>query len=47
MNTDDHDHWQRLCDLAEKERDPKRLAELVDELNRLLDDEEPPAEGVA
>lgn len=47
MNTDDNEHWQRLCDLAEKERDPKRLAELVDELNRLLDDEEPPAEGVA
>ena len=41
MNTENRDHWRRLCDLAEKEQDPKKLAELVDELNRILDDEEP------
>jgi hypothetical protein len=34
--------WQQLCDLAEKEHDPKRLAELVDALNRILDEEEHP-----
>jgi len=43
----DQDHWQRLCDLAEKEQDPKRLAELVDELNRILDEEEHPRERAA
>ena len=47
MNTEKNEHWQRLCDLAKKEQDPKRLAELVDELNRMLDDEEYPSEGVA
>ena len=40
MQTQEKDHWQRLCDLADKEQDPKRLAELVDELNRILDEEE-------
>jgi hypothetical protein len=32
--------WQQLCALAEKEQDPKRLAELVDSLDRILDVEE-------
>jgi hypothetical protein len=47
MSTQDNDQWQRLCDLAEKEQDPKRLAELVDELNRILDDEEAPTKSAA
>jgi len=32
--------WQQLCALAEKEQDPKRLADLVDSLDRILDVEE-------
>jgi hypothetical protein len=47
MKTQEKDEWQRLCDLAEKEQDPKRLAELVDELNRILDQEENPSEDAA
>lgn len=47
MKTENSDHWQRLCDRAEKEQDPKKLAELVDELNRILDDEEPPNKDAA
>lgn len=47
MNTENNDHWQRLCDLAEKEQDPKRLGELVDELNRILDNEESSNQGAA
>lgn len=47
MNTQEKEHWQRLCDLAEKEQDPKTLAELVDELNRILDEDEHPSKGAA
>lgn len=47
MNTQEKDHWQRLCDLAEKEQDPKRLLELVNELNRILDEEEKSGKGAA
>ena len=38
------DHGQQLCDLAEKEHDHKRLAELVDALNRILDEEQHPSQ---
>jgi hypothetical protein len=40
MRTPQMDLWQQLCALAEKEQDPKRLAELVDSLDRILDEEE-------
>lgn len=47
MHTHEKVLWQQLCDLAEKEQDPKRLAELVDELNRILDEEEQPSKRTA
>jgi len=47
MQTQEKEHWQQLCDLAEKEQDPKRLAELVDALNRILDEERHPSKRAA
>ena len=29
-------HWTELCELAANEQDPKKLLELVAEINRLL-----------
>jgi hypothetical protein len=41
--------WYELCELAAKEQDPQRLLELVQEINRLLEEEQPShkAEGAA
>jgi hypothetical protein len=30
--------WRELCELAARERDPAKLQELVQEINRLLDE---------
>lgn len=30
------DRWRELCELAERERDPKKLIELAKEIDRLL-----------
>ncbi len=30
------DRWRELCELAEKEQDPKKLVELAKEIDRLL-----------
>ena len=41
--------WKELCALASVEQDPKRLLELVQEITRLLDEEdekkEPPSDA--
>ena len=40
------DEWRVLCEQAAKEEDPKRLVELVQEINRLLEvpDEKKPVQ---
>jgi hypothetical protein len=35
----DNQHWLELCDLAVKERDPKKLLALVRKLNRLIEED--------
>lgn len=30
------ERWKELCELASKEQDPRKLTELVKEINRLL-----------
>ena len=36
----DGERWRQLCELAEKEQDPKKLLELAEEINRLLEEKE-------
>ena len=36
----DKEHWMELCQQAAVEQDPKRLMELVEEINRLLEEKE-------
>jgi hypothetical protein len=31
------ERWKELCELASKEQDPKKLVELIKEINRLLE----------
>lgn len=35
------DRWKRLCEQASQEQDPKRLMELVQEINALLRQDAP------
>jgi uncharacterized FlaG/YvyC family protein len=37
MSGENAELWQKLCEQASKEQDPKKLAELVEEINRLLE----------
>jgi hypothetical protein len=34
------ERWMKLCELASKEQDPKKLSELVEEINRILDEKQ-------
>ena len=34
------ERWRKLYELAEKEQDPKKLLELAEEINRLLEEKE-------
>jgi hypothetical protein len=34
------ERWKELCERAAKEQDPKRLSELAQEINRLLEQQE-------
>jgi hypothetical protein len=34
------ERWEQLCKQAADEQDPEKLMELVDEINRLLDEKE-------
>jgi len=38
--TEPKERWQELSEQAAKEQDPKRLLELVQEINRLLEEKE-------
>jgi hypothetical protein len=40
MKGEKKEHWMRLCEQAANEQDPKRLMELVHEINRLLEEKE-------
>jgi hypothetical protein len=40
MQCEDKERWQELCAQAAVERDPKKLLELVGEINRLLEKKE-------
>ena len=37
MIGENEERWRRLCEQAAKEQDPKKLVELVKEINELLD----------
>jgi hypothetical protein len=36
----DQERWKQACELAAKEQDPKKLAELAKEIIRLLDEKD-------
>ena len=40
MQGEQRELWQEFCALAAEERDPKKLLELVKEINRLLEEEQ-------
>jgi len=49
---ENEERWRELCERAAKEMDPARLQELIQEINRLLDEkhrrlsgERPPQQG--
>ena len=42
----DKEHWMELCQQAAVEQDPKRLMELVEEINRLLEEKEERLKGL-
>ena len=40
MQGETSERWRTLCEQAADEQDPKRLIELIDEINRLLESKE-------
>jgi hypothetical protein len=40
MKGEKKEHWMQLCEQAANEQDPQRLLELVNEINRLLEEKE-------
>ena len=40
MQGETKEHWMKLAEQAANEQDPKRLMELVDEINRMLEAKE-------
>lgn len=38
MQTEKAERWQVLCEQASKEQDPKKLSELLTEINRLIEE---------
>lgn len=42
---DEPEGWSYLQGMAQQERDPKRLMEIIDQMNRLLDEQERWAKG--
>ena len=40
MQGEERERWEELCRLAADERDPNRLMELIEEINRLLEQKE-------
>jgi hypothetical protein len=44
---DSQERWKQLCEQASKEQDPKKLMELIAEINRLLAAKEKRLKGEA
>ena len=40
MQGENRERWRELCEQAETEQDPKKLVELAEEINRLLEEKE-------
>lgn len=40
MQGETRERWMRLCELASTEQDPKKLFDLIVEINRLLDEKQ-------
>lgn len=40
MQGEERERWEQLCRLAADEQDPNRLMELIEEINRLLEEKE-------
>jgi hypothetical protein len=40
MRREEHEGWRNLCDAAANEKDPDKFMELVEVLNRVLDQKE-------
>ncbi len=40
MKAETRERWQNLCALAVEEQDPRRLLELIDQINELLEEKE-------
>lgn len=38
MQGEKRERWRELCEQAETEQDPKKLVELAEEINRLLEE---------
>jgi len=45
MENDEPTGWRDLQERAQRETDPKKLAQIIDEMNRLLTEQERKAEG--
>ena len=45
MSQDEPPGWRTLQEKAQRETDPKKLAEIIDEMNRLLTEHEKATEG--
>lgn len=44
MADEKKEHWRELCEEAVRETDPQRLLELVQEINKILTEEEGPSD---
>jgi hypothetical protein len=40
MKGETGERWRKLCEQAAEEQDPKKLMELIEEINRLLESKE-------
>jgi hypothetical protein len=45
MEGDKQERWKQLCEQAAVEHDPKRLLELIEEINRMLSERKRPLLG--
>jgi hypothetical protein len=40
MKGETGERWRQLCELAAEEQDPQRLMELIEQINRMLEEKE-------
>jgi hypothetical protein len=40
MQGEKRENWEKLCQMAADEKDPERLMDLVEKINRLLEEKE-------